>query len=197
MKSANIQEIKLFFWNPQTRKCLGRTGESWLKLIAFYIALYTCLAAIWTIYFYIFHLTISTKYPKWQLDESIIGTNPGVGLRPQSPHQKVESALISYRKGLDGDYQHWVEDLKQFLEYPNKNSNTHYDNDNNNSKQSTFKQDCSSNKDASDIDSYCPFDNSSIPPECTAAQNFSFPIGKPCILIKLNRVSNMVSKKFN
>lgn len=95
---------------------MGRSGDSWLKLIGFYIALYSCLAAIWSIYFYIFHLTISEKYPKWQLEESLIGTNPGVGLRPQSPRERVESALISYREGEDGDYEHWVNDLNIFLE---------------------------------------------------------------------------------
>lgn len=56
-------------------------------------------------------------------------------------------------------------------------------------KQMNYKEVCATNKDPSDLESYCPFDSSSIPPECTAAQNYSFPLGKPCILIKLNRVS--------
>jgi len=115
MKMSKFENFKSFVWDPQTRKCMGRTGESWAKLIAFYITLYTCLAAIWAIYFYLFHLTISDKYPKWQLGESLIGTNPGVGLRPQSPRQRVESALISFKGGQDGDYKHWVDDLNDFL----------------------------------------------------------------------------------
>lgn len=57
-------------------------------------------------------------------------------------------------------------------------------------KSETIKKDCKTDKDPSDTDSICPFDNSSIPPECTIAQNFSFPAGKPCLLIKLNRVSS-------
>lgn len=116
MKSSKLENFKRFVWNPQTRKCLGRTGDSWLKLIAFYIALYTSLAAIWTIYFYIFHLTISDKHPKWQLGESLIGTNPGLGLRPASPRHKVESALISFQEGPDGDYKQWVDDLNEYLQ---------------------------------------------------------------------------------
>lgn len=116
MKSSKLENFKCFVWNPQTKTCLGRTGYSWLKLIAFYIALYTCLAAIWTIYFYIFHLTITDKHPKWLLEESIIGTNPGLGLRPGSPSHKVESALISFKQDPDGDYQHWVDNLNEFLQ---------------------------------------------------------------------------------
>lgn len=53
-------------------------------------------------------------------------------------------------------------------------------------KNASFKEDCSLER---DMDAYCPFDTSSIPPECSAAQNYSFNIGKPCILIKINRVS--------
>lgn len=114
-KTSRFENFKRFVWNPETKKCLGRTGDSWAKLIAFYIALYTCLAAIWSMYFYIFHLTISDKYPKWQLEESLIGTNPGLGVRPQSPRKRVDSALISFMEGPNGDYKHWVDDLSEFL----------------------------------------------------------------------------------
>lgn len=113
---SKLEGFKMFFWNPETRKCMGRTGDSWAKLIAFYITLYSCLAAIWSIYFYLFHLTISDKYPKWQLEESLIGSNPGVGVRPQSPRHRVESALISFHEGPEGDYMHWVEDLNEYLQ---------------------------------------------------------------------------------
>lgn len=112
---GKLEDFKHFLWNPQAKTCMGRTGDSWIKLIAFYIALYTCLATIWIIYFQIFHLTISSKEPKWQLEESIIGTNPGVGIRPQSPRARVESALISWKEGPDGNFKHWVDDIDEFL----------------------------------------------------------------------------------
>ena len=190
---GKFESFKLALWNPQTRKCLGRTGDSWLKLIAFYIALYSCLAAIWSLYYSIFHLTISDKYPKWRLDESIIGTNPGLGMRPSSPRERVESALIKYREGLDGDFKHWVDDLQLFIERTNLNNAPSASARNNSDGSGAggsqqLKEDCSPDKSSENIDSFCPFDNSSIPAECSAAQNYSFPIGKPCILIKLNRI---------
>lgn len=95
---------------------MGRTGDSWLKIIAFYIALYAILAAVWTLFFYMFQQTISDRYPKWQLDESLIGTNPGLGFRPQNPPHRIDSALISYKTGKDGDYQHWISDLNRYFE---------------------------------------------------------------------------------
>lgn len=175
-QQSKLESVKLFFWDPRTKKCMGRTGESWLKIIAFYIALYVILAAVWSLFFYMFQQTISDRYPKWQLDKSLIGTNPGLGFRPQNPPSRIDSALISYRAGQDSDQEHWIKDLNRYFE-------------SNSRKNASFKEDCSADRDE---DSYCPFDTSSIPPECTAAQNYSFNIGKPCILIKINRVSYLI-----
>lgn len=116
MKPSKFEAIKHFFWDPRTRTCMGRTAESWAKLIAFYIVFYTCLIAFWSLLVHFLHLTISEKYPKYQLDDSLIGTNPGLALRPRSPRHSIESALISYREDSEDDYKHWVEDLKNFLE---------------------------------------------------------------------------------
>lgn len=113
---TKLESVKLFFWDPSTRKCMGRTGDSWLKIIAFYIALYAILAGVWLFLFYLFQQTISNRYPKWQLDESLIGTNPGLGFRPQNPPSRIDSALITYQTGQDGDYKHWIEDLNNYFE---------------------------------------------------------------------------------
>lgn len=67
-----------------------------------------------------------------------------------------------------------------------KNSQLSLSDPGNKRKNASFKEDCNLER---DMDAYCPFDTSSIPPECSAAQNYSFNIGKPCILIKINRVS--------
>lgn len=40
----------------------------------------------------------------------------------------------------------------------------------------------------SSLDTFCQFDTKVLPAECTSAQNYSFNIGKPCILVKLNRI---------
>ena len=202
---SRFASFRLALWNPQTRKCLGRTGDSWLKLIGFYIALYSCLAAIWSLYFAIFRLTISDKYPKWQLEESLIGTNPGLGLRPQSPRERVESALISFRAGPGGDYKHWVDDLAAFLgEYDHSKQQQEREKatvdtqdgaqHNGGASNETILEDCSmvgknsSSSPNGRSQAICPFDSSSIGPACTQAQNFSFALGQPCLLLKLNRI---------
>lgn len=201
---GKLENFKLFLWNPQTRQSMGRTGDSWLKLIAFYIALYSCLAAIWSLYYSLFHLTISDRYPKWQLDESIIGSNPGVGMRPQSPRQRIESALISYRQGFNGDFKHWVDDLNEYLDELNLATAGASNEPGQEANQTggaeperapleagrpAVQVNCNTEKSHQErMETVCPFDSSSIPAECRAAQNFSFATGRPCILIKLNRI---------
>lgn len=110
------QAVKLFFWDSKSGKCMGRTGDSWLKIIGFYIALYVILAIVWSLFFYVFQRTISDRFPKWQLEESLIGTNPGLGFRPQNPPNRIDSALISYRTGKSGDSEHWINDLNDYFE---------------------------------------------------------------------------------
>lgn len=171
-KKSKLDSVKLFFWDPRTKKCMGRTGDSWLKIIAFYIALYVVLAALWSVFFLIFQQTINDRYPKWQLGESLIGTNPGLGFRPQNPPHRIDSALISYRLGVEADYEHWVKDLDNYIGRAKM-------------KNEGQKEECNSEL---DMDTICPFDLSSIPDECTKAQNYSFAVGRPCILVKLNRI---------
>lgn len=60
----------------------------------------------------LFRSTVSDERPKYELKESIIGTNPGLGFRPMPPESNVESTLIWYEKDKS-DY--WVEETDRFL----------------------------------------------------------------------------------
>lgn len=59
--------------------------------------------------------TISFEKPKWILDESLIGTNPGLAFRPSPKVEKVDSTLIHFRTGQNSSYHLWVKDLEDFL----------------------------------------------------------------------------------
>lgn len=112
-KKSKFTAFKETLWNPRNKTCLGRTKSSWAKLIAFYIVLYLCIAAIWTLFFQVFLLTINDRNPKWTLKESLIGTSPGLGIRPRSPH--TDSALIRFNISDTGSINHYVSDLNQFF----------------------------------------------------------------------------------
>lgn len=87
---------------------------------------------------WVFFQTLDPRIPKWKLEKSIIGTNPGkifqivvccnsiikvvvefpkkgLGFRPLPPEDNVESTLIWY-KGTDYEnYKIWTEALTSFL----------------------------------------------------------------------------------
>lgn len=48
-----------------------------VKIVAFYIIFYACLAAFFSLAMWLFMLTIRNDGPKYYLDDSVIGTSPG------------------------------------------------------------------------------------------------------------------------
>ena len=76
---TGLEAVRFFLLDPDNGTILGRTPLSWLKITCFYILFYCCLAAFSIGLFYVFLQTIPDKSsgPKWQLDASLIGSNPG------------------------------------------------------------------------------------------------------------------------
>ncbi|CAH0771660.1 unnamed protein product [Bemisia tabaci] len=64
---------------------------------------------------FLFFQTIDYNKPKWQLDRSLIGTNPGLGFRPTPPDTHIDSTLIWYKRQAS-NYALWVQKLDDFLQ---------------------------------------------------------------------------------
>jgi sodium/potassium-transporting ATPase subunit beta len=47
------------------------------KILLFYIIFYAALSGFFAAMLAVFYQTLHPKMPKWKLEESIIGTNPG------------------------------------------------------------------------------------------------------------------------
>lgn len=58
--------------------------------------------------------TLTHEHPKWQLDASLIGTNPGMGFRPISNNTEVGS-LIKFDTKDPATYKEWTDLLDEFL----------------------------------------------------------------------------------
>ena len=73
------ERIRLFVYNPDEGSYLGRTPLSWFQITLFYICFFTCLMGFWFLCWFVFSATSSelSEGPRWQLNKSIIGTNPG------------------------------------------------------------------------------------------------------------------------
>jgi len=96
---TGFEAFKYMLWNPDTGEILTRTPISWLKIIVFYCIYYTFLAGFWLTCMYVFFMTVPTDNPKWRLEESIIGTNPGVGIRPSQSEKLVDSSMFVLKAG--------------------------------------------------------------------------------------------------
>lgn len=90
---TGFEAFKYMLYNPETGEILTRTPMSWLKITVFYLIYYSCLAAFWLACLNIFFLTLPEGEPKWRVERSLIGSNPGVGLRPPTSQEKIGSSL--------------------------------------------------------------------------------------------------------
>lgn len=86
------------------------------KILLFYVIFYAVLAGFFGAMLTVFYQTLDPNQPKWQLDASLIGSNPGLGFRPMPPASNVESTLIWYKASDEGNFLHWTKELDKFLE---------------------------------------------------------------------------------
>lgn len=86
------------------------------KILLFYVLFYAVLCGFFAAMLAVFYQTLDPKQPKWQLNSSLIGTNPGLGFRPMPPESNVESTLIWYKASDEGNFLHWTKELDAFLE---------------------------------------------------------------------------------
>lgn len=155
-----------------------RTTSEWLKLFAFYIILWLGVAIFWSAYMTLFLQTIDERVPYLTLGESPIGVNPGLSIRPRPPNTKLDSSLIRFKSSSSGDWHHWTDNLNNYLRpYQELESGA----------GQHAQGDCNTYGDR-DPHKFCPFELRVIPNECSESQNFSYHLGKPCILVKLNRI---------
>jgi sodium/potassium-transporting ATPase subunit beta len=171
------QTLKKFLWNDG--KFLGRGAKSWGLIIIFYIIYYACLALFWGAMLLVFFTTLEENSPKWKVDYSIIGTNPGLGYRPMPPHDYIESTLIWFKLGgKDSEWKAWSDRVQDFLELYDKKHKA----------ESRAIETCKDDQEFANDEKYCDFDISLLGDWCTKENNFGYKHGKPCVLIKLNKI---------
>lgn len=165
--------FKVYLYNPKTGAVLGRTAGSWLKIVTFYIIFYIVLGALFAVAMWMFMLTIKVDGPKYYLDDSIIGTSPGLGFRPRSTEHE-ESSLIWYNASSENSHKNWTMNLETFLEeYKNQTYEPNVVQCDYGNKPG-YNEVC-----AVDVDTWGP---------CTSEKTFGFLDSRPCVFIKLNKI---------
>jgi len=172
-----------FIWNSEKGEFLGRTGTSWLKIGIFYLVYYSCLAAFFMIMLLIFFTSLWDHRPTYLQEESLIGVNPGVGYRPMPPDKDIESTLIWFRHGeANGNYEPWIERLEDHLkDYKDENFQS--------SPAGTENGPVECPEGTKTSSGFCKVNTEDIfQDRCTFNSSYGFREGKPCILIKLNKI---------
>lgn len=153
--------------------------------------------------------TISDDHPKWQLHESLIGTNPGLGFRPMA-EEVEQGSLIWYDVSNQTQIKSWSNILDDFLarEYL-KSSNTIIKITNelilflitayNDSK---LLLNGGQNQKHCDFDSYprddqvCALDISKLR-DCSSNNGYGYNKSAPCVFLKLNRIFGWKPEFYN
>ncbi|XP_056607377.1 sodium/potassium-transporting ATPase subunit beta-1a [Triplophysa dalaica] len=173
---------KSFIWNSEKKEFLGRTGASWFKIITFYVIFYGCLAGIFIGTIQALLLTLSNYKPTYQDRVA----PPGLSHNPRS-----EKAEFTFSMSDEKSYKAYVENIDKFL-VP-YSSEKQID-------QQKF-EDCGavpkSYTDRGDLESAfgirkaCRFDRE-ILKDCSGSSDktYGFDVGKPCLIVKLNRIVN-------
>lgn len=182
---SGLEGFMEFLWNPETKEFLGRTGMSWLKIGVFYLIYYTCLAGFFMLMLLAFFATLDPNTPTYDTEYGLIGKNPGVGFRPMPPNKNIESTLIWFRHGNhNGNWEPWVQRLEDHM--------ADYKNPKYAADQKGRAVECG---DQGQIppgeSSVCMINQDSLfNGLCKNETAYGFNVGKPCILIKLNKIFN-------
>lgn len=174
---------RTFVWNSEKKEFLGRTGSSWFKIFLFYVIFYGCLAGIFIGTIQAMLLTLSNYKPTYQDRVA----PPGLSHTPLS-----EKSEISFKKGSEDTYKKYIESMSKLLDL--------YDDED---QTDTLKyEDCGefpqSYKERGALDGdggqkkACRFRRSWLG-SCagdTDNPSFGFADGKPCLIVKLNRIVN-------
>ncbi|GBP03270.1 hypothetical protein EVAR_68936_1 [Eumeta japonica] len=176
-----------FLYNAEHGTVMNRSGSSWSRIGAFYVAFYGVLAALVAICMWAFSQTLDPRIPKWTLDGSLIGTNPGLGFRPLPPVDNVESTLIWYKGTHHENYRQWTDALDNFLAVykipgltPGRGENI---------------SPCDYNQ-PPPAGRVCDVDIKVWSP-CTKENNYSYHKSSPCIFLKLNKIYGWVPQFYN
>jgi len=95
------EAFRYFIYDPDNGTVLSRTPKSWALITIFYTIYYSCLAAFWYVCLLIFFSTLpdAAAGPKWQQQDSLIGINPGVGIRPLNRDSRIDSNMFMLQEG--------------------------------------------------------------------------------------------------
>lgn len=168
------QDFKLYIWNPEKKEVLGRNAKSWCLILLFYLLLYAFLTGMFALCIYGLLATISPYVPTYR--DRVFP--PGVAIRPH-----VSGLHYSFTASENNTWSAYSESLQKFVEA--------YDDE----KQIANNVACTQGQyfiqegEEHEEKKACQFRRSMLL-NCSGIEDpsFGFSQGKPCILLKMNRI---------
>ncbi|XP_072617226.1 potassium-transporting ATPase subunit beta isoform X3 [Vulpes vulpes] len=181
--SQRMEEFQRYCWNPDTGQMLGRTLSRWVWISLYYVAFYVVMTGIFALCIYTLMCTLDPYTPDYQ-DQL---KSPGVTLRPD----------VYGEKGLDISYN--VSDNRTWVDLVNTLHNflaagyspTSQEDNVNCTSEKYFFQDVFGAPNHTKFS--CKF-MADMLQNCSGLTdpNFGFAEGKPCFIIKMNRIVNFL-----
>ncbi|XP_027864404.1 sodium/potassium-transporting ATPase subunit beta-1-like [Xiphophorus couchianus] len=174
------------FWDPEKREFLGRTGDSWLKISVFYVIFYAFLCGIFVATILVLLMTLNMYKPRYQ--DRIVPS--GLSFSPYAHNLE-----IIYKTDDPSSYEVYVKSLKEFIEQYNdekQTDNMKYEDCGTTPKLYTERGELESNTGQRKS---CRFSRRELQ-GCSGENDttFGFKEGKPCLIVKLNRIINFRPK---
>ncbi|XP_065425323.1 LOW QUALITY PROTEIN: sodium/potassium-transporting ATPase subunit beta-2 [Chrysemys picta bellii] len=169
-------------WNPRTHQFMGRTGTSWALILFFYLVFFGFLTALFTLTMWVMLQTVDPYIPKYQQTPPMF--SPGMMIRP-----KTDTLDVTFNVSNTESWDRYVKMLNDFL------SVTYND-----SIQAATNDACRPGRYNEQPDNgvlnypkrACQF-NRTVLGACSGLNDptyYGYADGRPCILIKMNRVIN-------
>jgi sodium/potassium-transporting ATPase subunit beta len=178
-----MSEFGKTIWDGDKNEFIGRTAGSWAKIGLFYLVFYSCLAGFFAAMLQGFFTTVDIRTPSMTDMYSLIKQNPGMGYRPRTA---TDSTLIKFNQTESVSRGEQVLNIFKFLKaekYIDDNYNViniSADGDGKPAYNLPVNHMADCNMDLNHLN-----------------DSFGYMEGKPCVLLKLNRVINWVPKPFD
>lgn len=175
-----------FLWNSERKEFLGRTGGSWFKIFIFYVVFYGCLAGIFIGTIQAMLLTLSNYKPTYQDRVA----PPGLSHTPRSDKGEIAFNIKdpeTYKKIVDA-----MDDILKKYDITAQEDALKYEDCG--TVPSVYKDRGELSGDAG-VRKACRF-NRDLLEKCSGIsdKSYGFSVGKPCIIVKLNRIVNFRPK---
>ncbi|XP_010212481.1 PREDICTED: potassium-transporting ATPase subunit beta [Tinamus guttatus] len=176
--SERMENFRLFVWNPETKQFMGRTLINWVWISLYYLAFYVVMTGLFALSLYSLMRTLNPYEPDYQ-DQL---KSPGVTLRPDVYGER--GLQIYYNVSDNRTWDGFVTTLHTFLSAytpaaQHQNINCMRD--------EYFIQDTFDGPNKTKLS--CKFTLDMLQ-NCSGLTDptFGFPEGKPCLIIKMNRI---------